>query len=172
MAEQHSQSKLHTGLGWFTIVAGALLTLFGIQFLNQANETSDWPAVTGSVLGTRVSYSLSSSANSASRRSYYYIVTYEYKVDEQSYINDQYSAGDNEHGPDRFSEEAEAEAAAASKYPEGSSVTVYYNPDVPEEAYLVAGATGASYIPLILGLVFMLAGYYLVRTSRLENAIG
>jgi hypothetical protein len=50
---------------------------------------------------------------------------------------------------------ADAEAIT-SRYPAGSSVTVFVNPNNPEKSVLEYGVSPLSWIPLGLGLIFVL----------------
>lgn len=56
---------------------------------------------------------------------------------------------------------------AASRYPKGGAVTVYYDPNDPSEAVLKAGLNRGTLAPLLMGLALGAAGglFYAVGAS-------
>jgi len=144
----------HFGLGLGAL--GALLSVFGIYFLFVANETLSWSSVQGSVVKTEVTTAVSSRKSSGAAPNtyveYYVSVYYTYDVEGHSYFSSRYSFGEGDSASRRFKERADAEAEAASRFPEGTVVNVHYDPKTPTEAVLKPGWNWGSFVPLLLGL--------------------
>jgi hypothetical protein len=93
-----------------------------------ANQASlSWPSTTGKVLKSRVEVSGGDHTSVSPR------VVYEYEVSGKTYQNDHIRAGDRFLGRGWSSRDA---YSAVDRYPEGASVTVYYNPANPAESAL------------------------------------
>ena len=79
-------------------------------------------------------------------------VEYTYDVGDQVFTGEKLSFGFTT----RYGNQTKAEAQLAH-YPEGSQVTVYYDPSNPEEAVLERKPTGTSTM-LVLGIIFTIMG--------------
>jgi hypothetical protein len=79
-------------------------------------------------------------------------VVYTYSIAGQQYTSDQVVVGARRWHPSR----ARAEAKLA--YQTGQQVTVYYNPNKPDQAVLEAGATRGAWGMLAIGIVFTILG--------------
>ena len=86
-----------------------------------------WPSTTGKVVKSRVEVSSSGESTNVDPH-----VIYEYTVNGQVYRGDQIRAGD------KFMRVQVGKAAyeTVDRYPEGATVTVFYNPAKPSEAAL------------------------------------
>ena len=86
--------------------------------------------------------------------------TYRYQVQGRSYSSNVRSFGDGMTDSEVF-----------EQYPGGRGVTVYYDPDNPQEATLIKGvgtwtATGARYAQIILVLGFVFLAYITITTMK------
>jgi len=89
------------------------------------NRTKDWPSTPGKVKSSRVSSQTSTrQANGIPR------VNYSYEVDGKKYKNGVIVPGDMMLAGNEYAEKIVA------RYPAGSDVTVFYNPNRPEDAFL------------------------------------
>lgn len=79
-------------------------------------------------------------------------ISYTYQVENMLYTSDR----DSFAGKSSYSKAEKAELIAA-KYPDGSKVTVFYNPSKPEEAVLERSAKGSAVL-LVAGIVFLIVG--------------
>lgn len=97
-----------------------------MQSLNLASQT--WPSTTGTVVKSRVEVSGGEHTSVSPR------VVYEYEVRGTKYQSDRIKAGDSlmrvQTGGSRTAYDT------VDRYPEGKTVTVYYNPDNPAESAL------------------------------------
>ena len=152
------QTRMTIGCLGLAIIAGAALTIFGVFFLLEGNESNSWPTAEGDVKSVYVRTHRSDNGG----RSYTYEVTYDYVVNDQIYTSDRYSLGDGSTASKRFNNENEARANSREEYPVGSIVMVSYNPNDPQSAVLNPGANFGTYMPLVLGLAFILGGIVMI----------
>lgn len=129
-------------MGTLAIVFGAFLVLSGM-------ETQSWPTTDGVVLHTEIVVN-----HGGKSTTYAPLVLYQYSVDGAIY------SCDNMIGTTTSSSYEWATGCLAS-YPEGSQVTVHYNPNNPSDAVLSAGASIMDAVPIFIGTVFLLAAILL-----------
>jgi Protein of unknown function (DUF3592) len=98
------------------------------------------------------------SSSSASAATYKTDVTYRYKVRDHDYSSERITLAD-------FSSTAGRAQGIVNRYPDGSSVTVYYNPVDPSDAVLERGGTGGIGLLHLIGAVFAAAGLLFVIGS-------
>lgn len=116
--------------GIIMIVMGVgLAFILSRTLLADAAESQTWPSVTGQVVTSEVKSQRSGDSNSYSAR-----VIYEYQVDDELYTGGKISVADGS------SSRSARARNIIEQYPEGSSVDVFYNPDLPEDALLQPGA--------------------------------
>ena len=135
------------------------------------DESPAWPMTTGKIATSRVDeHHLYDEATQ-----YRPDVTYEYSVDGQQYVSDNYDFGA------LISTNRSRAQDIVDNYPSGMGVIVYHDPDNPENAVLIPGCTGCRRSPIILpeliGLVLgslILLGYlvYIIwwLRRRLQSA--
>lgn len=119
------------------IVAGSLgLFAWAWTAYRDGRRSLGWPSVSGQVTSSSVSLE-TTQADSDSRlvSTYYPSVSYDYRVDGQSFKGSRIGVG----GTEGFSRKEDAEAVAG-RYPIGSKVDVYCDPANPGYAVLVRGA--------------------------------
>jgi hypothetical protein len=143
----------------FACLIGLAMTGFGIYFIALGNAARTWPEAEGRVVSTQIRSETSSSGDAtraqieASRR-YYPEINYGWSVDGESYSGSRYQLGTT-HA--KYKTRTEARAAAA-KYPEGSTIAVYFDPKDPSQAVLDRAMSAGVFVPLPLGLLFLAAG--------------
>ena len=147
-------------LALFFVGIGAALLCLESHNLTKANHSVSWSSTDGIILHT--DYERSSVGRKLSNAPY---VTYRYQVQGESYISSVRSFGDGLSSAEVF-----------EQYPSGRGVTVYYDPENPQEATLVKGvgsrtATGVRYAQriLVLGLV-ILAYVAITEMKKLGNS--
>lgn len=139
-------------LGIFILVfalGGIYLVYLGIKNVRKARVAQNWPSAIGQVAGVDVRESQSTDSDGDRRTNYYPIVRYTYVVNGQSFAGDRLAFGPRT-GSGRY---AKAQAMA-NRYVVGAPVTVYYNPENPEEAVLEKRAAGTM-TTLIIGIAFL-----------------
>ena len=157
----------------FIILAGCALFTFGVFFVIEASASRDWPSVQGEVESVYVRRTRDNRSSTQGSYSYHFEVTYNYLVNDITYISDRYSLGDGSTASSRYSTDDEARADARETYPTGSEITVYYDPADPSSAVLNPGLNWGTLVPLLLGLFFILAGImllFVVRRNYKKNA--
>lgn len=160
-------SRFGIGLG----ALGGLLSVFGVYFLLTANESLSWPSVEGTIVQTEVRRDTRSRKGSAEPTlntdvEYYVSVNYTYDVEGNSYVASRYSLGQGDQVSRRYKERSDAEAEAASRFPEGTTVTVHYDPEQPTEAVLAPGWNWGTFAPLLMGIFLGGSGWLFYAVSK------
>lgn len=161
-------SRFGLGLG----AIGGLLIVFGIYFLYIGNESLSWSSAEGSVVNAEVRTDVSlrnraAGVASNARVAYYVSVKYTYNVEGTPYFSSRYSLGEGDRvGGRSHPERSDAEAEAASRFPKGTPVSVYYNPKRPTEAVLETGWNWGTFVPLLLGLFLGGAGWLFYAVGK------
>ena len=140
-------------LPWMIVLVGSLTCYLGVEQIIGGRESVNWPHVEGTVLHSNVQ------TEESDRRSisYHAKVTYAYSVQGRSYENARVGFGDYGTG-----DTADAEEIVA-KYPQSSTVTVFYNPNNPAEALLEPGLTTGAWLYIMIGLPFVLVGLAMAK---------
>lgn len=128
------------------IFLGLIFAVAGIISLRPALSSLRWPAAQGEVLSARVAHRDGQP---------YPLVRYCYQVGEKTYTSARISFRPTTSLPGL---PAEPPAAALARYPEGKSITVYYDPTAPERAVLEPGAGLGAYLPVTAGGLFFILG--------------
>ena len=131
---------------------GVFLIYHSIRSRRKAESSQGWPSTSGQVSEARVSHHTSTDTDGDTQDSYSPEVCYHYQTGGQEYDGSKIGFGFQQ----SFNSRSQAEQAL-SRFPEGSQVTVYYNPANPAEAVLERKA-GGSTLSLVLGIIFLLVG--------------
>ena len=135
---------------------GIVLLLISRRNKKKAAASLSWPETTGRVIKSTIDigYDVMGSDDSQgeSQPMYSAAVSYTYQVDDMLYTSDRISFG----GKSSYSKPDKAETEIA-KYPEGSRVSVFFNPQRHEEAVLERTAKGSG-VFLIAGVAFLIIG--------------
>jgi len=126
------------------VVAGILVTLWGLRVIVMARKTLQWPGVEGTIEESRVS----SDADDMLPH-----IRFCYRVQQQDFRQLVAFPGDITPG-EEFSRHY------VEKYPEGSRVQVYYNPDKPDIATLEPGVGKGDWLIFAIGLATLLLGVF------------
>ncbi|MBU1662097.1 MAG: DUF3592 domain-containing protein [Chloroflexi bacterium] len=116
---------------------GIFLIIYSIRSRKKAEVSQAWPSTLGQVITAEVKQSTSTDDDGETHYSYYPSVEYEYQVGGQTYTGKRIAFG----GIKGHGSESKA-AADLARFPTGSQVTVYYNPEKPKEAVLERRAGG------------------------------
>jgi len=115
------------------------LVFYSRRSKHKATASQVWPATSGTMLISEINESVSRDENGDTSTAYYPNVVYTYQVSGQTYTCKQVAFG----GAVGRSNPAQVQPFVA-KYPVGAVVTVYYNPNKPEEAVLEKTASGGA----------------------------
>jgi hypothetical protein len=134
-------------------IAGIFLAKYGGSVLDNAKASAEWPTVQGTVMHSDVVRERGTGDN---RGKYHYEadVMFEFELDGQTYSSNNVSFGEY------ASSQASHAREIVRRYPEGSRVTVYYNPEDPDTAVLEPGVSWSSYILLGMGILFCAIGFF------------
>ena len=139
---------------------GVVCLVTGLGKLWNSWESTEWPTTDAAVLESRLAVESHSETTSS-----YAFIWYEYRVEGKTYTNSRIS----------FSERALDESKWASKmvqdHPEGSTIQVHYDPELPSDAAIFVGLTPASFAQAAFGCVLLaiVAGYHLLTNGRLRT---
>lgn len=130
-------------------LGGIYLIYLGFKNQQKARASQGWLLTTGRIVESSVSQHWSHDSEGGSRLSYSAHIRYEYGVSGQTFISSQVAFG-----PAPSSYRSARAQAEANRYPVGAAVTVYYNPDNPQEAVLEQRASGTATV-WIVGIAFL-----------------
>jgi hypothetical protein len=139
-----------------TIVLAVLLTVW------KGHRTRSWTTTFGRVLSSGVEETepVSEEERPSSLGLYQPKVVYEYEADGKRLTTDAIQVRGNV----RTTTTIRHEQGLLGRYPAGESVTVYYNPDKPEEAVLEPGVPRGLFPITVVGAGLFLVGLVLILT--------
>jgi hypothetical protein len=143
------------GIIFLTIGVGTMF--LGYSWYKDAKATNKWPTVEGVVLSAEVT-----THDSDGTTMYKPVITYKYSVGGKEYSCPKVSFSDYSSSNSDYAYET------VNKYPKGTKVTVFYNPQKPYKAILEPGVGFFTYLPLGLGAVFSLIGFLLLLKPVLK----
>ena len=137
------------------IVAGAAAAGFGgYMWMEQGERIDSYESTEATVLSSEVDVEVRNDPDSSGReRTYYPEVTYEYTVDGQTYESSNVMPG-----PGRSSTGENRAESLVEDHPEGETVTAYYDPENPSNAFLVKNQQLLFLGIAAFGGIFVLAG--------------
>jgi hypothetical protein len=155
----YSKSKQHPA--WinklFPIVfslAGVGLLVFGWDNLSSGYSSKDWKTTPGIIIESRV---VDNGRSKSGGRNQKPVIVYSYDVERDSFTSDRILFGI-------------ASEEWVTKYPEGTSVTVTYNPSEPSQSTLNTGAHMTAWIAPVMGMSFLVAGLFLFRSPGKQKS--
>lgn len=130
-------------LGLF-IVAGLMATLWGMSIIARARKTQRWPMVEGMI---------ETSSPSSEDNDLLPHILFSYAVDTHTYQHALKFPGGTQPSP-------ELTASYTRKYSVGAKVSVYYNPQQPDQATLEPGLARGDWMILAIGITAMAFGIF------------
>ncbi len=122
-------------------VAGLGFVVMGLQEIELARSTVNWPTVPGTIVASSIHSGESGSAP---------LIEYRYSVEYKGYTNDTIRIGLNYSSSDpNFAN------AFRRRYKVGRHVLVAYDPNQPESAVLEPGIYKCSFKLVLIGLLFL-----------------
>ena len=123
----------------------AIFIVVGIVNRNKAKKAGGWPSVQGKVIDAHLEESKSTDTEDFTSVNYRPSVTYQFEVNGQTYKA-------SKTGVIAVNYDQKTAQKKLDAFPVGSALTVYYNPEKPEDA-LLNPSKGTSNIFLIIGIV-------------------
>jgi len=145
-------------IGLFVLVfvgLGIFLILRSKRDKAKAAQSLNWPSAVGKVLESRMIESTSTDSDGDSSTTYRPHVQYEYEVMGTSYTGDKIKVG-----MVVSTSAVKKVQETLARYPVGSAVKVYYDPNNPADSVLEQKAS--SNLTLILGIIFLGVGLCMV----------
>lgn len=139
--------------GFFFILVFALglgLVLYSNKSKKKAGESQNWPAAPGTITVSEIRESRSTDDDGNVSVYYYPHVEYSYNVGGQPQTGKQVAFG----GTQGYATPNQAEMTVKI-YPVNSSVTVYYNPQKPQEACLVRSVGKGAKTARVMGIILL-----------------
>lgn len=140
------------------LALGIPVTAIGLSRFVTDLRSRRWPTTTGTVTATGVDVRSGGGDERSSKTVYVPGLQYEYTIDGTSYVSTRYALVGGE--PD-FDSRAAALSWIEDNYPVDAEVTVHYDPDRPDRAVLVPGAS-RSVTTVLVGLAFTGIGVFLL----------
>ncbi len=141
-------------VGFFVLVGiGSLVILKNWTHLQIAWVSRSWVITQGTICHTTIDCQGTGGSFSLRRQgSFFANVIYQYVVNDKKYSNDRRCFGNDL--------ESESQAlSTAAHYPEGSTVSVAYNPQNPKQSVLEPGLRFSQWVPLGVGAMLMSGGW-------------
>ncbi|MBI1249087.1 DUF3592 domain-containing protein [bacterium] len=139
----------------FTVIGYVIAFYVGKPILDNANASNDWPSVHGEIIRSEVA-----TRRSDGKTMYSFDIVYQYKVEGRELkCSNVYFGGEGS------SSNSSSAYSVTDRYPKGTQVDVYYEPDHPANAVLEPGAHWQSYLLFGAGLVFLGVGLLIVGSS-------
>ena len=158
--------------GYIIIGLGLALFGFGITFVKEARESTNWPVVEGTVQNVSIKRYIDNHkrgrTNVAQKTQYYYVINYLYTFEGRVHRGSQFSLGEGDRASKLFNDMTEAREAGTAAFPSASKISVHVNPYSAERAVLSTGTNWGTYVPGILGAILLGFGLMLMRTIKAQ----
>jgi hypothetical protein len=137
--------------GVIFFAAGVVILVFGIIQVRKAQTAKTWPTTPGVILSSGLNeHTEYDSEDHMSHSTYEPYVLYHYTIMGQQYEGNHIAIGN-------ASYDYRTASRKISLYPQGTNVTVHYNPDNLSEAVLEPKSAGAV-ILFLIGILFTVIG--------------
>ena len=136
-----------------TLVLSGGLIFYSIRSKKKAGMSQSWPASDGKVIVSEIRESASTDDDGYTSYSYFPHVEFSYAVAGQKYSSNRISFG----GVQGSSKQTKAQQTV-NKYPIGTPVTVYYDPQKPSEGVIERSA-GSSKLAMTMGIILMVISF-------------
>jgi len=144
-------------------IIGAGIAVYGIGEVRKAKATMNWPSTQARIIRSEIVRHPASDIGKPD--TYGPEIGYEYVIDGRKLTGNNIAFGvtgaSSDHG---FAEEYVA------KFPAGKGVNVFFDPTNPQDSVLERGASGKTYFPLGLGLIFVIMGCFFAVISWLMRS--
>ena len=145
---------------WPFLIAGIIMLIIGFRGIQSARASTSWPGAEGKITSSEVKQSSSRSTSTKGRSrtstTYHAKIRYSYSVDGQSHESKRVAFGD--YGSSNSSHAR----GIVAKYPMGTSVKVFHDPDSPGNSVLEPGMKTQALILPGIGVVFTIVGLAMV----------
>jgi hypothetical protein len=143
------------GLGIMSVVlvlVALLLAVIGWFQSHGARAAMNWATTQGDVMEATVETYQYSSSEGGTSTGHRPRIIYSYRINGRDYVGDRFNFGSEVHSSIRSFAEG-----TVKKYPTGSKVTVFYNPQNPGDAALERSAPASKLLYVIAAILFVVA---------------
>ena len=140
------------------ICIGGVIINYAIRMAGKARESSSWPSTEGEIAHSAVLSQTDTTANDNSTTTYKADISYRYKVNGTNYSSSRISLVD-------FASTSARAQSTVGRYPDKSTVQVYYNPSNFAEAVLEPGGAGGINVLYLVGGIFAASGLFFLIMS-------
>lgn len=150
-----------TALVVLFFAVGIIIAVFSYSGYRASLASESWPTATGNIVRSEIEKQTRTSGEGADKKTTvkeYPKITYRYLIDGKTYTSGKIS----------FVPAGNAKQVV-SRYPVGKSVSVSYNPDMPEQAVLIPGRKKLNYVPYFFSVVFFFFGAVLFSKWRKQS---
>ena len=132
-------------------ISAVILIYIGSDIL-KAQKSRSWPTASGTVQDSGMESHQSRDEDGDIKTTYGATIQYKYTVDGQEFVGDRRTFSNVRTSSVRNTEKI------LERYPLGSSVDVFYDPDDPSSSVLEPGVGAATYILLLVPIGFLVFG--------------
>ena len=132
-------------------ISAVILIYIGSDIL-KAQKSRSWPTASGTVQDSGMESHQSRDEDGDIKTTYGATIQYKYTVDGQEFVGDRRTFSNVRTSSVRNTEKI------LERYPLGSSVDVFYDPDDPSSSVLETGVGAATYILLLVPIGFLVLG--------------
>jgi hypothetical protein len=140
------------------VAIGAAVLSYARRTAEKARQSASWPTTAGEIAHSAMLYQTDRTAGTGNTAAYRADVSYRYKVNGANYSSSQITLAD-------FSSTRTRAQGIVERYPDKSTVEVYYNPANPSESVLEPGSTGGITLVYLFGAGFAAGGLFFLVMS-------
>lgn len=134
------------------VLAGIAMAIIGYNAYKKGTASQKWPTTNGTVIHSEVEKRTSTTGSGTNKKkkvTHHARVSYSYSVGGENYTANRVQFGQASGNPHDI----------VSRYPKGKSITIYYDPETPDQAVLIPGANTMFSMGFMgLGAVFFMLG--------------
>ncbi len=166
--DKKSKSRRNTAiLAIGFLLAGLGILGYGGYSIYKGYESLAWPRTSGIINDSYAELQRRrSSGTSGSHDQYVARIRYSYTLDGSK----AYSSNEIGYGKSQYTSRIKSKTEKyLQQFPVGKSVTVFYNPENPNQAVLKQGITGGALLMVTIGIFFLLAASAMFYTMRIKT---
>lgn len=146
----------------FTAIGAGTFSFKAWPDYQEAQESLHWTQTSGTVLESKVNEDYRRSGKSSRKKIHYSPhILFEYSADGRSMKSTRISIGGT-----TSSTSSSSAYETVNRYPAGSAVQVFYNPNDSARAILEPGVKNLHYFLLLFSAIFILTGIFLMSAIR------
>ncbi len=158
--DRKTSGNMPPAVAWFMmrvfpllfVAVGVVMLVIGVTGLRRAMASTEWPTTQGEVLTSEVERVRHRHHDRGPSTTFHARISYGYSVGGEPYTGDRVGIGDYGSNTNHHAR------SVVRRYPVGSHVTVYYDPDRPRIALLEPGVRASAFAVPGIGAAFVLFG--------------